>query len=91
MTTITIRISKEEKEKLNQIAAEDDRTLSYVVRQIIKEYLADKQQQGDNVQMTKTNNDYKLVYRMNYAMELIKMGHNVFSTSPNPQRPQLTM
>lgn len=42
MTTITIRISKEEKEKLNQIAAEDDRTLSYVVRQIIKEYLADK-------------------------------------------------
>lgn len=39
MTTITIRISKEEKEKLNQIAAEDDRTLSYVVRQIIKEYL----------------------------------------------------
>ena len=41
--------------------------------------------------MTKANNDYKLVYRMNYAMELIKMGHNVFSTSPNPQRPQLTM
>ena len=41
--------------------------------------------------MTKTHNDYKLVYRMNYAMELIKMGHNVFSTSPNPQRPQLTM
>lgn len=39
MTTITIRISKEEKEKLNELAAEDDRTLSYVVRQIIKKYL----------------------------------------------------
>lgn len=39
MTTITIRISKEEKEKLNELAAEDDRTLSYIVRQIIKKYL----------------------------------------------------
>lgn len=42
MTTITIRISKEEKEKLNELAAEDDRTLSYVVRQIIKKYLENK-------------------------------------------------
>ena len=39
MTTITIRISKEEKEKLNELASEDDRTLSYIVRQIIKKYL----------------------------------------------------
>lgn len=42
MTTITIRISKEEKEKLNELAAEDDRTLSYIVRQIIKKYLENK-------------------------------------------------
>ena len=39
MASITIRISEEEKEKLTQIAAEDDRTLSYVVRQIIKQFL----------------------------------------------------
>lgn len=39
MASITIRISEEEKEKLAQIAAEDDRTLSYVVRQIIKQFL----------------------------------------------------
>ena len=42
MTTITIRISKEEKEKLNELAAEDDRTLSYIVRQIIKKFLENK-------------------------------------------------
>ena len=42
MTTITNRISKEEKEKLNELAAEDDRTLSYIVRQIIKKYLENK-------------------------------------------------
>ena len=42
MTSITIRISEEEKEKLSQIAEEDDRTLSYIVRQIIKKYLESK-------------------------------------------------
>lgn len=42
MTSITIRISEEEKEKLSQIAEEDDRTISYVVRQIIKKYLESK-------------------------------------------------
>ena len=42
MASITIRISEEEKEKLSQIAEEDDRTLSYVVRQIIKKYLESK-------------------------------------------------
>lgn len=42
MTSITIRISEEEKEKLSQIAEEDDRTLSYVIRQIIKQYLENK-------------------------------------------------
>ena len=42
MTSITIRISEEEKEKLSQIAEKDDRTLSYVIRQIIKQYLENK-------------------------------------------------
>lgn len=42
MASITIRISEEEKEKLSQIAEEDDRTLSYIVRQIIKKYLESK-------------------------------------------------
>lgn len=42
MTSITIRISEEEKEKLSQIAEEDDRTLSYIIRQIIKQYLENK-------------------------------------------------
>ena len=42
MASITVRISEEEKVKLAQIAKEDDRTLSYIVRQIIKEYLASK-------------------------------------------------
>ena len=38
--------------------------------------------------MTKTK--YQLVYRLDYAMELIQMGHNVSSTIPNPQKKHLT-
>lgn len=37
--SITTKITEEEKAKLLEIAAREDRTLSYIVRQIIKEYL----------------------------------------------------
>lgn len=36
------------------------------------------------------NEDYFIVYKMNLAMAMIKKGHKVFTTMPNPQRPQLT-
>ena len=40
---------------------------------------------------TKTKGNYKIIYKMDYAMELIARGHNVSGTSPNPKRPLLTM
>jgi predicted transcriptional regulator len=43
--SITTKITEEEKFKLLEIAEREDRTLSYVVRQIIKEYL-EKQTQS---------------------------------------------
>lgn len=39
MTSITIRISQEEKDTLEQIAKENDLSLSQVVRKAIKEFL----------------------------------------------------
>ena len=42
MTSITIRISTEEKEKIERLAKENDLTLSQVVRKAIKEFLKDK-------------------------------------------------
>ena len=39
MATITIRLPDEEKEKLIEIAEEQDLTLSWVVRKALKEYL----------------------------------------------------
>lgn len=35
--------------------------------------------------MTNTNAEYKIVYRMDYAMKLKDMGHEVHSTMPNPK------
>ena len=35
--------------------------------------------------MTKTN---FVVYKMEYAMELIAMGHKVLGVMPNPKRPE---
>lgn len=32
-----------------------------------------------------TNAEYKIVYRMDYAMKLQDMGHKVSSTMPNPK------
>ena len=39
MTTISVRISEEEKEKLEQFAKEEDLTMSQVIRKALKEYL----------------------------------------------------
>ena len=36
MTTITIRISQEEKEKLQTLAKESDLTMSWIIRKAIK-------------------------------------------------------
>lgn len=35
--------------------------------------------------MTKTNAEYKIVYRMDYAMKLKGKGHIIDSTMPNPK------
>ena len=37
------------------------------------------------------NQEYKFVYRKDYAMQLISMGHQVFTTMPNPQKNKLIM
>ena len=37
--TITIRVSDEERDRIQQIAEEQDRPVSYIVRMIIKQYL----------------------------------------------------
>lgn len=41
--------------------------------------------------MTKAKSKYKIIYKMDYAMELIARGHTVSGTSPNPKKPLLTM
>jgi len=41
--------------------------------------------------MTKQHNSkYVMVYRIDLAMELIKLGHKVVSTCPNPRRNDLS-
>ena len=42
MAQITVRIPDEDRNKLEQIAKEEDRKISYIVRKAIREYL-DKQ------------------------------------------------
>ena len=37
------------------------------------------------------NQEYKFVYKKDYAMQLIAMGHQVFTTMPNPQKSKLIM
>lgn len=40
----------------------------------------------------KTNKvDYTFVYRKDFAMTLISLGHEVFATMPNPQKNKLIM
>lgn len=38
----------------------------------------------------KANNEHTIVYKMSIAMKLIELGHRVFTTMPNPQKPHLT-
>lgn len=40
--------------------------------------------------MTKQKSKYVMVYKMDLAMELIKLGHKVVSTGPNPRRSDLS-
>ena len=37
---------------------------------------------------TKNENEYKIVYSLKIAMYLIKKGHKVVTTIPNPEEPQ---
>lgn len=39
---------------------------------------------------TNNENKYKIVYSMRIAMYLIKKGHKVITTMPNPEEPQYT-
>lgn len=39
MTTLSVRISDEEKEKLEQFAKEQDLSMSQIIRKALKEYL----------------------------------------------------
>ena len=34
---------------------------------------------------------YKMVYKLNYAMQLIEMGHKVHMTMPNPKNENFTI
>ena len=38
---------------------------------------------------TKSQNEHTIVYKMSIAMKLIELGHRVFTTMPNPQKPHL--
>lgn len=40
--------------------------------------------------MTKRKSKYVMVYKMDLAMELIKLGHKVVSTGSNPRRSDLS-
>ena len=39
---------------------------------------------------TNNENEYKIVYSLRIAMYLIKRGHKVITTMPNPEEPQYT-
>lgn len=39
MTTISVRISEEEKQKLEQLAKKEDLSMSQIIRKALKEYL----------------------------------------------------
>lgn len=39
---------------------------------------------------TNNENEYKIVYSLKIAMYLIKHGHKVVTTMPNPEEPQYT-
>lgn len=41
-TSLTVRIEKADKERLEQYAKEDDRSVSYIVAQAIKKYISDR-------------------------------------------------
>lgn len=42
--------------------------------------------------MTNTNTkQYKMIYKLDYAMKLIEMGHKVHSTMPNPKNNNFTV
>ena len=41
--------------------------------------------------MTNEQKNYKFIYRKDYAMEMIALGHQVFTTMPNPQNNKLIM
>lgn len=34
---------------------------------------------------------YKMVYKLDYAMQLIEMGHKVYMTMPNPKNENFTV
>ena len=38
----------------------------------------------------KTKDEYKMIYSLKIAMSLIKKGHKVITTIPNPEEPQYT-
>lgn len=39
---------------------------------------------------TNNEDEYKIVYSLRIAMHLIKKGHKVVTTMPNPEEPQYT-
>lgn len=41
--------------------------------------------------MPNTKPEYVFVYKKDFAMNLIAQGHRVFTTMPNPQKPNLIM
>lgn len=42
-TSLTVRIEKADKERLEQYAKEDDRSVSYIVGQAIKKFITDRE------------------------------------------------
>lgn len=43
MTTISVRINEEEKQKLEQLAKQEDLSMSQIIRKALKEYLSKKE------------------------------------------------
>lgn len=41
--------------------------------------------------MQRQNTNFRPVYKMDYAMKLIELGHEVFKTMPNPKDERLIM
>lgn len=75
-STVSVRLTEEEKKTLEEFAKDRDLTMSQVIRKAVKEYI---ENHWDENKMT---NNYK-VFTLKLARKLCELGFKVVGTAPN--------